>query len=71
VTKRRIRIAAGVYLCASVALAAWLLPAGHEQPPFAFRAPRLKAGWRTDEEGRMVALRQAGVWTPGDATARS
>jgi len=69
VTKRRIRIAAGVYLSASVALAAWLLPAGHEQPPFAFPAPRPKASWHTDEEGRMVALRRAGVWTPVDATA--
>jgi hypothetical protein len=69
VTKRRIRIAAGVCLFASTAIAVWLLPSGHEPPPYAFPAPQPRGIWHTDEEGRMLALRLARVWTPVDVTA--
>ena len=71
-TKRGVLIASGVYLAASVGLAAWLLPAGREQPPVAFPAPKPKAVWNrrdTTWEERTLALRQARVWTPIDVAA--
>ena len=66
-TRRAVLIASGIYLAASVGLAAWLLPTGREQPPFTFPTPQPKPVWKggnaTPEE-RTLALRQARVWTP-------
>jgi hypothetical protein len=65
-------IASGVYLAASIGLAAWLLPTGREQPPFAFPAPQTKPVWKGGDstpEERTLALRQARVWTPTDVAA--
>ena len=65
-------IASGVYLAASVGLAAWLLPAGREQPPFPFPPPQQKPIWKAGSatpEERTLALRRARVWTPTDVAA--
>ena len=66
-------IAFGVYLAVSVAVAAWLLPGGREQPPSAFAAPREKGAWPLDpkapEAARTTALRQAKVWIAADPAA--
>ena len=63
-------IAIGVYLATSIALAAWLMPPGHERPPSAFAPPRVKSGWPLDaaapEAARLTALHQAKVWMPAD-----
>ena len=71
--RRWVLIATGVYLATSVALAAWLLPTGREQPPVAFATPRAKVLWPLDagapEKARTDALRQARVWTPADVAA--
>ena len=68
--RRWLLISIAVYLASSVALAAWLLPAGHEQPPFAFARPRVKQIWplsgAAPEAARMQALHQARVWMPAD-----
>jgi hypothetical protein len=74
---RRVRkgvlIASGIYLASSVALAAWLLPTGREQPPVSFAAPNESPRWRPPGEVaaalRNLALRQARVWRPVDAAA--
>jgi hypothetical protein len=74
---RRVRrgalIAAGVYLASSVALAAWLMPAGRESPPVRFVAPKENPKWRAGSEVpaelRNLALRQARVWTPTDSAS--
>ena len=67
-------IAAGVYMASSVAIAAWLMPAGREQPPVSFAPPNEHPKWPNGEDAplelRTRALRQARVWTPADiATA--
>lgn len=64
-------IASGVYLASSVALAAWLLPAGRERSPVGFASPRENAKWGTDAPAdlRNLALRQAKVWSPRDISA--
>jgi len=71
--KRGVLIASGVYLASSVALAAWLLPAGREHSPVAFAAPRENAKWGAGNHAtvdlRNLALRQARVWTPTDISA--
>jgi hypothetical protein len=71
--KRGVLIASGVYLASSVALAAWLLPAGRERPPVAFPAARENPKWSSGKEApltlRDLALRQARVWTPKDVSA--
>lgn len=56
-----------MYLAASVALAAWLMPAGHETPPSPFPAPRARIDWPMDEApeaARLDALHRARVWSP-------
>lgn len=61
-----------VYLAASVALAAWLMPAGHERPPSAFAPPRAKVEWPVSgdaEAARLDALHRARVWSPPAALA--
>ena len=71
--KRGVLIAAGVYLASSVALAAWLLPAGRESSPVSFTAPRVNAKWGAGSDTpldlRDLALRQARVWTQTDLSA--
>ena len=71
--KRGALIASGVYLASSVALAAWLLPAGREQSPVAFPAARENPKWGAGNDApltlRDLALRQARVWTPNDISA--
>ena len=71
--RRWVLIATGVYLAASVALAAWLLPTGREQPPVTFAPPRARVVWPLDaaapEHARAAALRQARVWMPADVAA--
>ena len=71
--RRWVLIATGVYLAASVALAAWLLPTGREQPPIAFAAPRAKATWPLSavapEAQRTEALRRARVWIASDTAS--
>jgi hypothetical protein len=72
VTRRGVLIASGVYLAASVGLAAWLLPAGREQPPFGFSNPTPKPVWKGGNSTlaeRTLALRQARVWARIDAAA--
>ena len=68
--RRVLLIGTGVYLAASVALAAYLLPAGREKSPVAFSPPRAKVVWPLDpsapEAGRTEALRRARVWMPAD-----
>ena len=68
--KRGILIASGVYLASSVALAAWLLPAGREHSPIDFAPPREMPEWGSRNAAplalRNLALRQARVWTPKD-----
>jgi hypothetical protein len=68
--RRWVLTATGVYLAASVALAAWLLPTGREQPPVTFAPPRARVVWPLDaaapEQARTAALRQARVWMPPD-----
>ena len=68
--KRGVLIASGVYLASSVALAAWLLPAGRERSPVDFAAPRENAKWGAGNQApldlRNLAMRQAKVWTPTD-----
>ena len=72
--KRRLKkgalIATGVYLASSVALAAWLMPAGRETSPVGFAPPKPRPKWnagdRSPREVRDLALRQARVWTPTD-----
>jgi hypothetical protein len=69
--KRWIVTAALVYLAASVALGAWLMPTGRERPPTPFPAPREKVDWPIDparaEAARADALRKARVWSPPPA----
>jgi hypothetical protein len=71
--KRGALIASGVYLASSVALAAWLLPAGREQSPVAFPSARENPKWGAGNDAplelRDLALRQARVWTPNDISA--
>jgi hypothetical protein len=71
--KRGVLIASGVYLATSVALAAWLLPAGRERPPVGFVAPKKNAKWGAGNgvpvDLRNLALRQAKVWAPNDVSA--
>jgi hypothetical protein len=66
-------IAAGVYLASSVALAAWLMPAGREQPPVSFAAPKENAKWRAGRDvpaaQRKLALRHARVWAPAETAS--
>jgi hypothetical protein len=66
--RRWILTAALVYLAASVALGAWLMPAGRERPPTPFPAPHQKTAWPIDATGaeaaRADALRKARVWSP-------
>src|SRR5258705_12859765 len=71
VTRRAVLIASGVYLAASVGLAAWLLPTGREQPPFPFPPPKQKPIWKAASatEERTPALRQARPWTPTEVAA--
>jgi len=71
--KRGVLIASGVYLASSVALAAWLLPAGRERSPVGFVAPRENPKWGAGadvpRDVRNLAMRQARVWTPTDISA--
>jgi hypothetical protein len=71
--KRWLVTAALVYLGASVALAAWLMPAGRERPPTPFAPPHVKAVWPVDAAGagaaRVEALRKARVWAPPATSA--
>jgi hypothetical protein len=71
--KRGVLIAAGIYLAGSVALTAWLLPAGREAAPVLFAAPRERPLWGggpVADDVRALAIRQAKVWMPpGPATA--
>jgi hypothetical protein len=60
-------IASGVYLASSVALAAWLLPAGRESSPIDFAKPQERADWPSDKAVRTTAIRQARVLVPPDA----
>src|SRR3954471_704579 len=57
-----------VYLSASVAIAAWLLPTGRELSPSPFASPRPHTTWpltaENAEDERTAALRQARVWMP-------
>jgi len=63
-------VAAGVYLASSVALAAWLMPAGREVPPTDFPSPRDRAVWApASADLRTLALRQAAVWSRSNAEA--
>ena len=67
--KRWALVSVAVYLTASVALAAWLMPTGREQPP-GFAAPRSRPDWPLDpampEAARVTALHQARVWAPSN-----
>ena len=60
--------AALVYLAASVALAAWLVPAGRERPPAPFAPARAKVAWPVEAGAgdaiRTEAIRKARVWAP-------
>ena len=73
VVKRRFRkgvmIAVAIYLASSVAIAAWLMPAGREQPPIAFPSPEENPKIHASPEARNTALRRARVWASsgGDA----
>jgi hypothetical protein len=71
--KRGVLIASGVYLTSSVALAAWLLPAGREHSPVGFAAPKENAKWGAGNDAprelRNLAMRQARVWAPTDTSA--
>jgi hypothetical protein len=73
VMKRWVLVSIAVYLTASVALAAWLLPTGRERPPSPFPVPPARRVWPLDaaapEAARTAALRQARVWTPVDGAA--
>jgi hypothetical protein len=64
--------AALVYLAASVALAAWLMPAGREPSPTAFATPRPRVVWPIDaptaDAARAEAMRKARVWAQPGAT---
>jgi hypothetical protein len=68
--KRWVLTSVLVYLAASVALAAWLMPAGRERPPSAFAPPHEKRVWPigagAPEAARLDALRRARVWAPPD-----
>ncbi|MCU1385246.1 MAG: hypothetical protein JWL71_3943 [Acidobacteria bacterium] len=70
--KRWLMTATVIYLAASMALAAWLMPTGREQPP-RFPVPRITRAWPLDEAGReaarAAALRRASVWRPADAAS--
>lgn len=69
--RRGALIAIGVSLASSVALAAWLLPTGHEDvPPFSTARDRaIWGGQPAPDDARAVAIRQARVWMPRDAAA--
>jgi hypothetical protein len=73
VMRRKPLVAAGVFLGVSLAIAAWLLPTGREQPPMAFAAPRAKTPWplspSAPETQRVEALRRARVWIASDTAA--
>jgi len=77
VEKRRVRkgalIASGIYMASSVAIAAWLLPTGREQPPVHFAAPKSHAKWYAGNDVppdlRSHALRRARVWAAPENTA--
>ena len=66
------RIAAAVAGVAAVAFAVWLLPQGHETPPYVFAMPRAKVLWPLDpsspEQARRRTLHQARVMTDRGAT---
>ena len=71
-TRRRVWMATGIYLASSVALAAWLMPAGRETAPIAFAAPTERTAWSggaSTPEIRTLAIRQAKTWLPPDAAA--
>jgi hypothetical protein len=63
-------IGIGLYLAASIAIAAWMLPAGTEPPPISFATPRAKQVWplsaAAPEAARSDALRRASVWIASD-----
>jgi hypothetical protein len=64
--RRKPLVAVGVYLAASLAIAAWLLPTGREQPPV-FAPPHPKAVWPLGAPAqRTEALRRARVWIASD-----
>ena len=71
VMNRRVRkgalIAGGVYLASSVAIAAWLMPAGREHPPMAFPPPAENPKIHASLDARNAVLRRARVWAPPDA----
>jgi hypothetical protein len=71
--KRGFLIASFAYLASSVALAAWLLPAGRERSPVAFPAARENTKWGAGNiaplDLRNLAMRQARVWNPKDISA--
>jgi hypothetical protein len=68
--RRGLLIAIAVYLATSVALAAWLMPAGREVSPPMFSPARITPTWPLDaadtEAARSEALRRAVVWMPVD-----
>jgi hypothetical protein len=63
-------IGVGLYLAASIAIAAWMLPAGTELPSIAIATPRAKQVWPLNaaapEAARTDALRRASVWIASD-----
>jgi hypothetical protein len=71
--KKGALIAGGIYMASSVAIAAWLLPAGRERSPVDFAEPKPSAKWRAGDGApadlRKLALRQARVWTATDIAA--
>ncbi len=65
-------IGSAIYLASSVALAAWLLPAGREAAPVTFPAPIERVTWGggpAKPESRTLAIRQAKVWSDPEAAA--
>src|SRR4051812_8133551 len=64
--RRWVLVTIALYLAASVAIAALLLPTGREPSPVAFAAPHAKDVWplksTNAEQMRDTALRQARVW---------
>ena len=69
---RWVLLSVAVYLAASIALAAWLLPAGREKSPVTFATPPAKVVWpltaTAPEQARADALRRARVWAPFDVS---
>jgi hypothetical protein len=68
--RRGLLMAIGLCFATSVALAAWLMPPGHEVPPSPFPEPHVRATWPLETEraeaARTDALHRAAVWMPGD-----